>query len=175
VTDRAELTSRTIGDIDLTGATPRFTVELDRQVALADVPAEVEKLDTTAARLARIERLLEADLAALGPSVVTASIGEITARLDSLSAEVDAVGGRWERAEERLAGQLGARVEQRLDAIDARVDRLTRLVEAATEPEPEGTTSPTEVALHGVQARIDALITEVARLAAIADRVEARD
>lgn len=171
MTDGAELTSRTIGDIDLTGATPRFTVDLERQVALADPPA-AGGLDTTTARLARIERLLEADLAALGPSVVTASIGEITARLDALSSEVDAVGGRWERAEERLAGQLAVRVEQRLDTIDARVDRLTRLVEAATEPEPEGATSPTDVALHGIQVRIDALATEVARLAAIADRVD---
>lgn len=169
--DRVELPSRTIGDIDLTGATPVFAVDLDRQAAIAD-PTPEASLDATAARLARVERLLEADLAALGPSVVTASIEEITNRLDSVARHVDAVSARWDDAERQLAAQLGAHLEGRLDGIDRRLDRLTRIVEAATEPEPEGTVSPTDAALAAVVARLDALTAEVSRLAAIADRVD---
>lgn len=151
MTDRAEDTPRPIDDIDLTSATPHFAVDLERPAPPADGTAE---------RLARVERLLEADLAALGPSVVTASIADLTARLDALAARLDEVGARWEGAEEQLAGSLAARVEQRLDRLDARLDRLTRLVEAATEPEPEGMVSPTDAAIGRVSARLDELVDQ---------------
>jgi hypothetical protein len=169
VADSEDLTSRTLGDIDLTGSTPLFAVDLERQVAIADPPPGSDEGTGVAARLARVERLLEADLAALGPSVVTASIEEISTRLESLSSHVEVVGSRWERAEERLAVQLGVRVKERLDGLDQRVERLTRLVEAATEPEPEGTLTPTDVALRGILARLDSLTAEVARLVALAE------
>jgi hypothetical protein len=173
VADGDDRTSRTLGDIDLTGKTPLFAVDLDRQVAIAD-PAGSDDPSSVAARLARVERLLEADLAALGRSVVTASIEEISARLSSLANHVDAVGNRWERAEERLGVQLSVRVKERMDGVDARLDRLTRLVEEATEPEPAGTLTPTDVAVRGILARLDTLTAEVARLAAVAERFDAR-
>lgn len=165
--EREDRTSRTIGDIDLR-ATPLLAVDLERQLITADPPQSLEDGDGIAARLARVEGLLEADLAALGPSVVTASIEQITARLESLATHVDAVGSRWERAEERLAVQLAVRVKERLDGMEARLDRLTRLVEAATEPVPPGTVTPTDAALREVLVTLGSLAADVAQLTAAA-------
>jgi hypothetical protein len=180
VTDSGELTSRTIGDIDLTGAAPIFSVDLDAPLLVAEPsPARAEPqpqpTDELEDRLARVERLLDADLAALGPAVVSASIAEITDRLDGLAARVDAVGARWDGAQGEVSSALDTGLEARLDRLDKRVARLTRLVEAATEPEPEGVLSPTEAALQTMALRIEQLGAEVARLVAIAERVDRGD
>ena len=157
----AEFTSRTLGDIDLRAGSPTFGAP----VATPVDPAIDE-------RLARVEKLLDADLDLLGPSVVTMSIDEITTRLDSLNSAVDTVGTRWDQIAEPLDDTLALRVSQRLDSVDKRVDRLTLLIEAATAPEPDGYVSPTDLALRGILARLDTLAAEVSRLSAIAERVD---
>ena len=166
--DSLELNSRTIGDIDLRSSSAISTDDLER--LLADPPPADEAL---AARLARVERLLDADLSALGPSVVTAAIADLTTRLDELAAKVDQIGTRWDQEEEPLDETLAIRVARRLDGIDKRIDRLILLVEAATAPEPAPAPSPTEVAIGKVNARLAQIGLEVARLAAAAEEGDA--
>lgn len=157
--------SRTIGDIDLTravaGEDPPATPVLVAEAA--DEPGEREPLQE---RLARVERLLEADLAALGPSVVTASIGELMARLDELAARIGEVDGRISTPSVLAPSGL----EDRLDRLDRRVDRLTLLVEAATAPLDEST--PADPALVRIEDAIAGLTTVVQQLVAIAERVD---
>ena len=89
-----------------------------------------------------------------------------------MAAQVDAVGTRMGGAEEDLVCRLGAHVERRLDVLDARLERLTRIVEAATEPEPEGEVATVDARLAGISARLDGLLSDVARLVGIAERVD---
>lgn len=120
-------------------------------------------------RLARVERLLEADLSSLGPSVVTASIGEVLARLDELGARVGAI---------EVIAPLSSdapsllHVEDRLDRLDRRLDRLTRLVEAATAPLEDG--EPSDPALARIEEAIAGLTAVVRQLAEAVDAASSR-
>lgn len=134
---------------------------------LDSAPRAVGEIDLTDAagaeavheRLARVERLLDADLSSLGPSVVTASIGELLTRLDDLGARIGAV----EAAVGAPAPPASlALVEERLGLLDRRLDRLTRLVEAATEPLAED--APPDPALARIEDAIVGLTIVVQQL-----------
>lgn len=172
--------SRTIGDIDLTGSSdvptpsagPVLTAEAPAGAALADLQE----------RLARVERLLEADLAVLGPSVVAASIDELLSRVDAVAARVDEVGHRLAAPSAAAVPAAGGRVldgggdldgvVRRLDSIDRRVDRLTLLVEAATAPLEEGEEGG-DPALRRIEQALVGLTVVVQRIAAIAEDADA--
>lgn len=117
-------------------------------------PATVEE------RLARVERLLDADLASLGPSVVAASIEELGARIDEVAVRV-AAGGRLE-----APASSPTNVSDRLDLLDRRLDRLTRLVEAATAPLEDD--EPADPALRRIEEAIVGLTVMVQQLGAAA-------
>lgn len=146
--------SRTLGDIDLTG-----DAAVPSPVPAAPVVDEVQE------RLRRVEHLLDADLEALGPAVVASAITAITARVDGLAAAIDAATAAWSASPEVAA------VDQRLASIERRLDRLTMLVELATEPLPEPEALPVDPTLLRLEAGLAALTAEVQRMVAIADRV----
>jgi hypothetical protein len=123
-------------------------VEIAVAVAAADIAAGLavqgvangERLTATEARLERIEALLTADLAQLGPAVLADSVGDIEARLAELHAAVGAVTERIEalpvpdpEALAALAGgpdAEGADLAGSLGELRALVDRLTDRVAA---------------------------------------------
>jgi hypothetical protein len=123
-------------------------VDIAVAVAAADIAAGLavqgvangERLSATEARLERIESLLTADLAQLGPAVLADSVGDIEDRLAELHAAVGAVTERIEalpvpdpEALAALAGgpsAEGAELAGSLGELRALVDRLTDRVAA---------------------------------------------
>jgi len=123
-------------------------VEVAVAVATADIAAGLavqavangERLSATEARLERIESLLTADLAQLGPAVLADSVGDIEDRLAELRAAVGVVTERIEALPvpdpEALAalaagpGVDGDELAGSLSELRALVDRLTDRVAA---------------------------------------------
>jgi hypothetical protein len=123
-------------------------VDVAVAVATADIAAGLavqavangERLSATEARLERIESLLTADLAQLGPAVLADSVGDIEDRLAELRAAVGAVTERIEALPvpdpEALAalaagpGVDGDELAGSLGELRALVDRLTDRVAA---------------------------------------------
>jgi hypothetical protein len=123
-------------------------VDVAVAVATADIAAGLavqavangERLNATEARLERIESLLTADLAQLGPAVLADSVGDIEDRLAELRAAVGAVTERIEalpvpdpEALAALAGAPGVDGDELAGALSelrALVDRLTDRVAA---------------------------------------------
>lgn len=82
----------------------RAAVDVAVAVAAADLAASVasqteatsERLDAAESRLQRIESLLTADLAQLGPAVLSDSVAELESRLTELDSAVTALSARLE-------------------------------------------------------------------------------